>query len=936
MTVRQKNDVSLETPPSFDDNYLNLKNLDFSLKQSKKGTVYFKVTGKSNNRHVEAVHGRFSILFAKIACFFGVQSYDLQNVSSVMQKQISQLQETLPTIELALEKADRQKVCRSVSKLFISCIGSSGTQKRCGNRALPQTSRESIVWKIKEIMRQPQINPTKSEEEDFDFESIFATRDSPITFTNTASTLKNPLLQLVEKNQKVFESILDIKTSYILEQKTTEKLKEVMENVIQPQIQRCIASKETLSNVGGRWFPLPAKGKYARADTLAHACFEKIWNRLESASKTLDEENISVLTEAKCFLVDAKVEEAQSTQEHQAARAVAVIELREFLAKVEEFIATPDGAPFKNQIDGDIADLKNGLGFYADKQMNFFSASYLESITTEDVRKLHQWLLDKLQPVLPRLGNIVHELQSEVTRLPPDLLKSPSDKLEPIADIIPTATIQPLTQDIILSEKEKGALIRSTVVETKEIFLQLLGIDLEKELEAHTSNDAKMDYLTNIFHNKDPFAKGSQGNQFLIQLNSLKENLQQGVLYNVATRGSIASGVFSAISWNISNLREDITKPTEQGQIFQKERLQLLKIFCSNLAEAKTLLHAFGHKDSLLAEQLQHKRAVVLLEMRSLYRKAVEIALPALEKADEKTLENFRSLALLLAGPSGFVDTKKMTFSAQRLSAITDDELNTLKNQLYKVVKPIEKQWDSPLEYGQKITLGLPVLIKELEGRIQALEKFEKELPSKIALKKLEGIRSPPNELDIKYLKGIKSSHDKLRYLKKGSLSHALYQALTNRFDTYIQTFDTISAKERAQIAPTVCEAEWLLAAHDAQSPRHKQAQLASLCLELRELLTQTETQLQIQKKTLKSKHKQIEQELSQLWQKLGGKSSFADKHLHLFSNARLAHVTKEELEYIFNKLTEISIPLVTRGHWKAFGPLRREFEGRINPRVGL
>ncbi|MCE5294618.1 MAG: hypothetical protein LLF94_08405, partial [Chlamydiales bacterium] len=91
---------------SIDYNYMSLKDLNYDLNNTHGKPVYLKVVGKHNKQHVELVHGRLNTLIAKIACFFGVKTYDLQNISTVFEKQIKTFQESIATIDLPLEKVD--------------------------------------------------------------------------------------------------------------------------------------------------------------------------------------------------------------------------------------------------------------------------------------------------------------------------------------------------------------------------------------------------------------------------------------------------------------------------------------------------------------------------------------------------------------------------------------------------------------------------------------------------------------------------------------------------------------------------------------------------------------------------------------------------------------------------------------------------------------
>ncbi|MCE5294232.1 MAG: hypothetical protein LLF94_06420, partial [Chlamydiales bacterium] len=750
-------------------------------------------------------------------------------------------------------KVDRQSVCKSVSKLFISCIGSSGVEKRYANNTLPQTSRETIVWKIKQVMQGAPLPPATDTDEDFDFESIFINRDTPLTVFKNEPDIANPTQRLIAKNKEVFESILGINTDYLLSKKTDKDLEQVVENVIQPHIQKCIASKADLLKVGNTWI---SYGKYAKSDTLAHAAVTRIWQGLEQvATKAPDEESIAILTAAKCVLLNAGIGLDGGVNLQQAARAWAVIQLRELVPNPE------------------------GLGFYTDASQNFFTAAFLESVTTDEIKELY---------ARAQVDN--QELAQEIANLPPDSAK---------ATVVEQATtVTPLVTDIIHTDKQRSMLIRQTEMAIKKVCSDVLGIDIETALANLTSVDEKMEYLTNLFSNTNQFEAGSPGDQFLLQLGDISNIARKKhERYDITNTGSLAQGVFSAIGWNIRNLKEELKNPTHDGQIYQQERLQRIQVFIAVLAEAKALMYAAGHKNCTASEQVQHKRAVILLELRSLYRKANEVAAPGLViTVDPKVMQD---LGKDLAGPSGFVDPHKFIFSEKRLATITDAELDALYKKFSQAMLPLEAGWNKDLTYESKTIKALPVLKDELTKSFKSLHEFEKKLPLKMK-HKLEGI-----------LEGSDN-----RYKKEASLAHGVYKKMNAALHA---GHDVIA------------EAEWLIAAHDEEDSRYVQAQVASKLLELRELVLVAQEAIAAQKRHFKKQvNLKMNEEMAQVVQRLGGKSGFADSKELLFSQERLQTIKPEELQYLFKKLIEVVQPIITSGRWPTFGPLRREFELRL------
>ncbi|MBS0634458.1 MAG: hypothetical protein JSR37_03230 [Verrucomicrobia bacterium] len=818
-----------------DPNYLNLRSLDYSMQEKSQKPIYFKISGKNQDRHVEAVHGRFAIFIAKIACFFGAKAYDLKEVSSVLQKQIKELKTNTENIELPLDKKEHERVCRSVAKSFISCIGPGGIEKRYGNREISQSDRDTISWQIKEILKRTSISPSDSDDETVDFDDLFSERSFiKAVPQEEPSQLKNPLLGLVEKNRRVFDSILDINTAYILEQKTDEKLNTVIRDILESRVEYCCSKKTELQNKGR--VLLLWSGRYNREDTLAGACFQRIWGRLEkSANEGPSEEMLSVITEAKCFLLDAEVEETNNFEKKaQSARAVALIELREFLEK-----AAPHISRDKYQ------ELRSGLGQYADADMQFFSASYLESITTEKIEdttekieELYSWLVDELPNTTAIFDGYYKELKEQIDRLPKDVEKD----IDTTDEVVPP--INPVVQDEVLTAKQKGALIHTTVAYTEKLFSELLGIEVAKELTRFSTVDQKMEYLANIFLGGDHFKAGSRSAKFFSDIDQREPS---------ETAPFLMRRQFAELTNKIIELRDILKKVTPHGQVYLKERLEQLQLFAAMLLEAKAFVYSFNHEYNPVSEQLHHKRMLVLMELCRF--------------AD---IEKNSQIQRQIAGPSGFLDKDTQTFRPSRLTTITTEEIIQLKEALFNT-----SQNES--------------LKSELQKSVDLLVKFEKELTVNVKFDLFN------NKLEEK------------------SLAKQLYDSMKIKLDAYFQKANKLTPNQRAEILPTVMDAEWLLASCEIENPRYKQAQNARGLIMLRFLINLTETNLEENKKAIRAQYPQLQSELMKL------KSSLAGKHLE--------RINREELQAKLKRLGEITTPLTTRGLWRHFDTLKRELK---------
>lgn len=809
-----------------DPNYLNLRSLDYSMQEKSQKPIYFKISGKNQDRHVEAVHGRFAIFIAKIACFFGAKAYDLKEVSSVLQKQIKELKTNTENIELPLDKKEHERVCRSVAKSFISCIGPGGIEKRYGNREISQSDRDTISWQIKELIKKTSIGQSDTSDETVDLDDLFGSK-SVVNAVPDVS-VENPLLRLIEKNLKVCDSILEMNTAYIFKQKTdSEKLNTVIRSSFESRVEYCCSKKTELQNKGR--VLLLWSGRYNREDTLAGACFQRIWGRLEkSANEGPSEEMLSVITEAKCFLLDAEVEETNNFEKKaQSARAVALIELREFLEK-----AAPHISRDKYQ------ELRSGLGQYADADMQFFSASYLESITTVKIKELYSWLADEL-PNRPAIFDVYYkELKEQIGRLPKDVEKD----IDTTDEVVPPSN--PVVQDEVLTAKQKGALIHTTVAYTEQLFSELLGIEVAKELTRFSTVDQKMEYLANIFLGGDHFKAGSRSAKFFSDIDQREPS---------ETAPFLMRRQFAELTNKIIELRDILKKVTPHGQVYLKERLEQLQLFAAMLLEAKAFVYSFNHEYNPVSEQLHHKRMLVLMELCRF--------------AD---IEKNSQIQRQIAGPSGFLDKDTQTFRPSRLTTITTEEIIQLKEALFNT-----SQNES--------------LKSELQKSVDLLVKFEKELTVNVKFDLFN------NKLEEK------------------SLAKQLYDSMKIKLDAYFQKANKLTPNQRAEILPTVMDAEWLLASCEIENPRYKQAQNARGLIMLRFLINLTETNLEENKKAIRAQYPQLQSELMKL------KSSLAGKHLE--------RINREELQAKLKRLGEITTPLTTRGLWRHFDTLKRELK---------
>lgn len=655
--------------PVNDANYSHLHELQRDLAYLRKSnhSVFLKVVGDGKEQHVEVVKGGFWNFVAKVACFFGFRSYDLQEVSRVFQNQLNSLETSFCNELTSRTKHEMRQVGMKVSKVFVDELAQF---VHIRNGALESEAKTAIIDTVRGWKRH--FVDLHQEGGDVDITALFSSQ----LFQTPAKTAKNTPFSLYdellagnfEKKGEVVEWLLGSEES----EGYLEKLEEIE----------------------------PYKSRLQ--GTLAYGTYTAVGTVIARRQVREDSNFIQSLQMAKKLLIAHDLWPASREEKYKARIAECAMELRTF----SEF-ARVLALSSKTMFQGERERILEGI---AQWQEEFDPVR----VTFEELRQKVYDLKKQMAPLVSIWSqdrnleyNGTHyrlkaysQCESEITtRLEAlvkenEVLKAPS----PIQD---------------MSIKELQAKLAETVQHSGQIVHRLLHVNLAKV--QNESDDVK-EQISKIRESLALSQKELKG--FAEQLSDLVKPIHgSGVRYNAQVVGSLAHSTYSKIAERIDSLQRVIEAPLPESNRGLASWLQAFDSAQMALKETELLLNGFQAQERGFVDVVAARRGALLLELSAFLRKAERVVLN--QDSVKGSAQEAEVQHLLPA--------LKDKLAALDPDAVTEKELVALFEEVKSTLEPLKPFWKETLaikgENLNMVSLSLADLTKEWLSHVAEMQK---------------------------------------------------------------------------------------------------------------------------------------------------------------------------------------------------------------------
>ena len=209
-------------------------------------------------------------------------------------------------------------------------------------------------------------------------------------------------------------------------------------------------------------------------------------------------------------------------------------------------------------------------------------------------------------------------------------------------------------------------------------------------------------------------------NDELKELHNLFNDIKRIGFFKDYTPGTLAHtlrvSVEGALDVQEQALRKDSTSDTDWLDAFRR--------FAMRLNEARCIRGAFTQNDAAFFDMVQNRRAVLLMELRSLVLRAEEVAAPLLLQEPGQFVASLSDIKEKLGCSQGY-------FLPERLSTISEAELELLKNEVVEALSPLKSKWETELGWPalqpRKFAKPLSALISEYDSHVSALQALKKQ-----------------------------------------------------------------------------------------------------------------------------------------------------------------------------------------------------------------
>lgn len=336
--------------------YSYLKQLDLDLQNHKKDSIFLKIVGSQDDRHVEVVKGGFWNFVATIASFLGFKKYDLTEISRVFNTQLQQLETKYDNALADQNYAEIEQTATRIATFFAE-----------------QLKKESFI---------------KNFATDKELACTFASWKAPSQFHElfTKSTKTQDELEAVYTY--IFKKMLDIDSPKLSAASLTDKKERSRE-----------ITRDVISVVSSKFIGKGITSKAALLGSVAEEntrCIHDIFNQNLTTDMT-SEELGATLVETSCILVAHTGSDENQVVALQAKRALLLLLLQELTRKIGK------EADFDETLKGETAHVRG-----------HFSPIRLFTIQDDELNTIRAGI-EKQARLSPGNDNLLSELDSHFT-----------------------------------------------------------------------------------------------------------------------------------------------------------------------------------------------------------------------------------------------------------------------------------------------------------------------------------------------------------------------------------------------------------------------------------------------------------------------------------------------------------------------------------------